>query len=511
MKAKYITIIALSALTFAACEDYTEHNFGTREDLYQATQVSTVRLTLAGSDYENLTKDTANVNRALRADDDSATWRDLMSVGEKKYFRGNITPEEYLPSMLLNLVGSSRYYSLTEGSNIVVTCLVAADSTVNGSAYVPATSFAAGDYLMVPQGEQQVLGHSGAGASYGYLYISGNSRCPDQVTRLTDTSIASDATARGYLYTFAKDGDYYTIRNAEGMYLYMDGTHASFQYTDDLENDVDDPGQGQWIVTRNEDGTFDITNVATSQQLLYSTQYSSAGCYSDRKGTDGYVSVELYREGTLSTIVDATPEATEVTFTLDEDGWSAKGDYLNQTLLGYSSTNVDDVYATLGWSIEHEGGIGDLSYVWNASSIYGLRASAYKSGTYYATRSWCISPSMNLKKAKAPLFAFQQAQKYAGTPVTDYLQVWVSTDYAGKGQRAAAHWTNVTAQVEGEWPDGSSWDFSDMKLDLSAYAGEPNVVVAFLYISTETTDEATGVAATWEVKNVRCAEAGDFN
>ena len=68
MKAKYITIIALSALTFAACEDYTEHNFGTREDLYQATQVSTVRLTLAGSDYENLTKDTANVNRALRAD-----------------------------------------------------------------------------------------------------------------------------------------------------------------------------------------------------------------------------------------------------------------------------------------------------------------------------------------------------------------------------------------------------------------------------------------------------------
>ena len=118
---------------------------------------------------------------------------------------------------------------------------------------------------------------------------------------------------------------------------------------------------------------------------------------------------------------------------------------------------------------------------------------------------------MNFKKAKSPLFAFQQAQKYAGTPVTDYLQVWVSTDYAGRGQRAAAHWTNVTDQVAGTWPDGSSWDFSDMKLDLSAYAGETNVVVAFLYISTETTDEATGVAATWEVKNVRCAEAGDFN
>ena len=505
MKAKHTTIIALAALAFAACEDYTEHNFGTREELYEPTQVSTVRLTLANSDYENLAKDSATIKLALSADDDSATYRDLLSVAEKKYFRGNITPEEYLLPMLLNLVGSNRYYSMTSGSNIIITYRAAADSTVNGTAYLPATSFSPGNYLMVPQGEAQVLAGSGADAAYGYLYLSGDSRYPKLVTRLTATSISVDATSRGYLYTFARDDSHYTIRNSEGMYLYMDETHASFQYTDDIENDVDERAFAQWDVVKNDDGTFDITNVGTGKDILYSTQYSSAGCYADKKGTDGYLSIVLYKEGSVNTIVDATPEEGEAVFTLDEDGWSAKGDYLNQLLTGWASTYVDDIFATLGWSIEYEGGIGNLNYVFRADAMYGLRASAYVSGNYTPTDVLAISPSMNFKKAKAPLFVFQQAQKYAGTPVTDFLKIYVSTDYEGRGHRADATWTEVTMEVEGTWPDGSSWDFSDMKLDLSAYAGQTNVVVGFRYISTES------IAATWEVKNVRCAEAEDFD
>ena len=80
-------------LAFTACEDYTEHNFGSREDLYNATQVSTVRVTLANSDYENLIKNDSIDSLALAANDDSMTWRDLQSVAEKKYFRGKITPK----------------------------------------------------------------------------------------------------------------------------------------------------------------------------------------------------------------------------------------------------------------------------------------------------------------------------------------------------------------------------------------------------------------------------------
>ena len=198
-----------------------------------------------------------------------------------------------------------------------------------------------------------------------------------------------------------------------------------------------------------------------------------------------------------------------------EDGWSAKGDYLNQTLLGWASTNMDDVYAMLGWSVEYDGGIGDLSYVFRADALYGLRASAYVSGKSTQTDAMAISPVMNLKKAKQPVFAFEQAQKYAGSPVTDYLKIYVSTDYQGRGGRATAHWTEVTDLVEGVWPDGSSWDYSPMTLDLSSYAGQTSVVVGFRYISTGDVVGADGsvvekgVAATWEIKNVRCAEPED--
>ena len=108
---------------------------------------------------------------------------------------------------------------------------------------------------------------------------------------------------------------------------------------------------------------------------------------------------------------------------------------------------------------------------------------------------------MNLKKATQPVFAFQQAQKYAGTPLSDYLQVWVGTGFDAAAGKASASWTNVTDQVEGEWPDGTSWNYNDMQLPLQAYAGQTNVVVAFRYISTEST------AATWEFKNVVCKEA----
>jgi hypothetical protein len=100
-----------------------------------------------------------------------------------------------------------------------------------------------------------------------------------------------------------------------------------------------------------------------------------------------------------------------------------------------------------------------------------------------------------------PIFTFEQAQKYAGSPVQDYLQVWVSTDFAGRGGLESATWTNVTDLVEGTWPDGSDWTYYPMSIDMSQFAGNKNVCVAFRYISTD------AVAATWEVKNVVCREA----
>ena len=513
MKTKYILMSAMALTVLTACEDYTDKNFGTRDELYQPTEVRTVTVDLVEGDYANVAANATNRANAEAAGLSEA----LESVGTKKYFRGGITPDEYLIPILQQLVGKTQYYTLDAGSSIVVNCLVSDYVNVDGPAYVPTTKFKAGKYLLVPQGQEQVLGTSGLTAegaqpSYGYLYLTGGDKCP-AINRISDAAITIDSQAKEYLYTFDANGEHFTIRNAAGYYLYLDGSHASFQYTDDLASDLDDEIEpGLWDVTAAADGTYDIVNVATGQQLLYDTSYKSAGCYSADKRTDSHQPIVLYQEGKVSVQADGEPEVQSVVFQLDEDGWAAKADYINMplTAMGSNTTDANTIFDMSGWSIEAVGGIGELTYVWRLDPTYGLRASAYANSTYTPVDVWAISPAMNLKKAKQPLLRFDEAQKYCAQPIDDYLQVWVSTDYAGRGGQAAAKWTNVTDRIVGatkddgtQWqrPDGSDWTYATMTLDLSDFAGQPDVRVAFRYISSDT------AAATWEVKNVVCKEA----
>ena len=645
-------MLAMSALMATACEDYTEHHFGDREDLYQPTQINHYQATMTKSDYAAVAQNEANREKALAAGDDSLTYRQLLAVEENQYFTDDISAAEYVPAILKNLIGSSAYNTLTAGSSVTVTYnqYVGADSrlqslqgipavTVEGT-FTPSTlgqlsdaiaatrpdaqkgdmalvSFAysevdlpageepsvypcyeeltgqftaAGKYLLVPDGLDVAIQYN-PGKSFGYPYGV-------DIVRISDSAISIDENAQDATFTISKDPGGWILMNGAGQYLYMKGTYNSFNYIEDLG----DLEEGEWpvfTITPNADGTYDIVNKGNDKVMLWGTGYNSAGAYADKKGTEGYLGIRIYqlRESapqkaptrainktgcnttgvytfngnswveytasgarvealqpqtytTLGSSWVASPDAvlpvwlsaqfpfaeaddevivvyqaknsvdarlyafngqtwsqkTEIevqtaVFTFDEDGWAAKGDYLNQTLTELNSSDPAAIFEQYGWSIEYEGSIGELTYVWSASTSYGMKASAFKSNVSTPTDAWIISPVMNLKKATQPVFAFQQAQKYAGTPLSDYLQVWVGTGFDAAAGKASASWTNVTDQVEGEWPDGTSWNYNDMQLPLQAYAGQTNVVVAFRYISTEST------AATWEFKNVVCKEA----
>lgn len=494
MKTTHIILpaLALSAAALVSCDDYTDRNFGTRDELYQPTQVNHHVIDLTDAQYAAVAAAPANIEAA----EAEGVADRLAAVGTDKCFNAAIAPEDYLLPIIKDLVGKTPYYTMDAGSTVTVVCKVSEQLKPTASAYVPATSFTEGKYLIVPAGQKQPLGNSGLTAAgdhpgSGLLYLAGTEKCAG-VTPIGDNAFVIDATSKGYLYTFEKVKRHYHINNATGYYLYLDGTHSAFQYTDDIESDCDDPDYALWDVTMNADGNIAIVNVGTGQQVYFDPDNSYAGCYS--VPANNHIGLRLYNIG------KAEPEQQSVIFGYNGNEWACKADYINQTLLGQTSTDVETIFALSGWSLEFIGGIGDLTYVWKLDGIYGLRASAYKSSTYYPTDAWCISPALNLKKAKAPLFTFQEAQKYAGTPLEDYLQVFVSTDYAGRGSLQSAHWTDVTARLEGTRPDGSSWDYSDMSLDLTEWAGNPDVRVAFRYISTD------AVAATWEVKNVVCKE-----
>ena len=498
--------LCLLCVLCVSCEDYTEHNFGTPEELWQPTQVNAYTFELTPQNYADLASNADN--QALAAEDVTGeTAKHLQRTGENACFVGNVTPREYLPAILKSLVGSNQYYSLTNGSSITVRYRVG--NIVAEAAYMPNEGelTQSGRFLLVPAGQQQVLVNSNNAATgqeftYGYIYLSGSTRCPNAVTRIDDRTILADEVADSYLYSVEKNGDSWLICNPDEKYLYLDESHNTFQYIDDL-GDIEDGQYPSWNITYNEaDQAYDIVNSDNQKVFLYGESYSSAGAYADKKGEPGYVGIQLYKrvEGAAESIKVAEDEE-EITFTLEEGEWVAKGDYLNTELTGGTTlTDMDAVYQATGWSVEYMGSIGDLNYVWRYDATYGLRASAYVSGTSHPTVAYAISPNMNLNKAEQPIFTFEQAQKYAGTPVTDYLKVYVSTNYTGRGGLEAATWTDVTGQVEGIWPDGSDWTYYPMTLDLSAFTGNKTVSVAFCYIST---DE---VAATWEVKNVVCKE-----
>lgn len=125
-----------------------------------------------------------------------------------------------------------------------------------------------------------------------------------------------------------------------------------------------------------------------------------------------------------------------------------------------------------------------LSYVWTWSGSYGMKASAFVNDTNLPSESWLISPVIDLSQLTSATLTFQQAGNFFSDMQAD-CSVLVSTD--------RQDWTPLT--VEG-WPEGNSWTFYDSTANLSAYAGQSQVYIAFRYTSSDIK------AGTWEVRNV---------
>ena len=156
---------------------------------------------------------------------------------------------------------------------------------------------------------------------------------------------------------------------------------------------------------------------------------------------------------------------------------------------GGGSTAVLDIDFTRGqgnWVLKDVVKPADLTFVWQQTAQYGMKASAFANSTRYATDSWLVSPAFTLTKAGT--MTFSQAQRYSASGCTD-LHVMYSASYTG-GDIVASQWTEVTPSA---WPDGTNWNFIDCTAAIPATAK----YVAFRYTSTSST------AGTWEIKTVK--------
>ena len=127
----------------------------------------------------------------------------------------------------------------------------------------------------------------------------------------------------------------------------------------------------------------------------------------------------------------------------------------------------------------------DLSFVWkHDASRKQMKASSYKNNTNYAAQSRLESPAFSLVGKTSATLTFQVAANFF-TTAADNFKVQVSTD--------GTTWHDVPVST---YP-AKDWNFVTSTCNLSAYAGQSNVRIGFLY-----TCDGTSAAGTWEIKNV---------
>ena len=144
--------------------------------------------------------------------------------------------------------------------------------------------------------------------------------------------------------------------------------------------------------------------------------------------------------------------------------------------------NVDFTKGKGAWTIADKVLPGDTGFVWAEAGNYGMKATCYYDNAAHAAESWLISPAIDLSGVTSALMTINQA-----------LNKGNNTTLAVKASTDGTNWTNVELSA---WPAGTSWSFSDATADLTAYAGNATVQLAFVYVST------TENCPTWEIKTV---------
>lgn len=139
------------------------------------------------------------------------------------------------------------------------------------------------------------------------------------------------------------------------------------------------------------------------------------------------------------------------------------------------------------------------SQVWQLNTAAGNPAGCADmngySGSAQNNEDWLISPAINLTAAPSATLTFQTQRPFSGTNI----QVFVSTNYVAPNPASpplpsTATWTLLTGYQLST--SGTTW-WNSGNVSLNAYVGNPNVRIAFKYVST------TSGASQWRVDNVK--------
>lgn len=192
--------------------------------------------------------------------------------------------------------------------------------------------------------------------------------------------------------------------------------------------------------------------------------------------------VTLVAEGT--TIITAESAETDAFY-------AGKATYTLTVVDPSIVTLLDEPFTTGTGSFTTEETVpSDTTFaVWQQSSSYGWKATAYVNKKRYETSARLISPEIALSGSDVTL-TFEHVSRFFDT-VDEEATLWV--------RESGGEWQQLTIPT---WSTGSDWTYaSSGNIDLSAYTNK-TVQISFLYTSTSES------AGTWEIKNLKITSKG---
>ena len=133
--------------------------------------------------------------------------------------------------------------------------------------FTAVTSITSGAQYIIAAGTNQATALD-ASKSYGYLPVTSVNPSNGVINTTADNVFVIEAVAGGY-----------SIKDAQGRYLYMKGDYNSVN----LDTTLPAEG-GVWTIEFNADGTAKITNTYNGKFMQFDSQYTSYGIYPDARG-----------------------------------------------------------------------------------------------------------------------------------------------------------------------------------------------------------------------------------
>lgn len=301
-------------------------------------------------------------------------------------FTPAVSAADKIPALL-----ASKFADAESGQMCMVTYNVASEEPVFAdAAYVP-VKFDGGEVLIFAD-KGVAEGVLGGSETKNYGYINNN----DDVTVEADGTLSGAKDENVYKFTDA-DGEFMTLQDAKGRYLYMSGTFNSFNVAD--KADLTDDGY-LWSVTDNGgDGTWIIKNKGTEKWMQYSINFTSWGAYNYASGENP---VLYYSDGENVLTANSDPDASgrypvvnpstktvNAVYTYNGSKWSvAAGVFAlnpdDYAAMGFSNNALEDaekylpIYLRNNLPYAQEGETAYVKYNRNTAALYVYDGSEWK-------------------------------------------------------------------------------------------------------------------------------------